>query len=191
MTLSLHEAVVWWEFQHGLSTAEIAEKYAKPRKAPEYVRALFESAGKKEREARKVELKDAAYVSRVLNRAREKIERVLMQHANSHRLDVESVQDYKGLLIGFDYQASAQVYIIFTMKDAAVVWYTHDSYAGKLCPDCPKNSECRDVLDTIVEEYDIRLREDQEQLYMTEQSTAIFHKLSAKEIPRYRRKREE
>ncbi|MCK4962699.1 MAG: hypothetical protein KAS19_09435, partial [Anaerolineales bacterium] len=96
--------------------------------------------------------------------------------------------DYKGLLIGFDYQANAQVYIVFTMDLGVIVWYAHDSYAGKLCPDCPKEAECRETLDTIMEEYDIKLRPDEEQLYMTKRSIAIFNKLAAKEVPRYKRK---
>ncbi len=127
-------------------------------------------------------------MSRVLNRARKKIAKVLNEQASSHRLDVESLLDYKGILIGFDYQANAQVYIVFTMKLGVIVWYKHDSYAGKLCPECPKEAECRETLDTIMDEYNITLRPDEEQLPMTQQSIAIFNKLAAKEIPRYKRK---
>jgi len=161
--LSTHEAMVWNQFQKGLSTTEIAEQSVEEDWSP-------------------------AYVSRVLNRARKKIAKALNEQASSHRLDVESLQDYKGLLIGFDYQANAQVYIIFTMKLGVIVWYRHDSYAGKLCPDCPKEAECRETLDTIMDEYNITLRPDEEQLPMTQQSIAIFNKLAAKEIPRYKRK---
>ncbi|MGY5856517.1 MAG: hypothetical protein RTS72_07940 [Candidatus Thorarchaeota archaeon] len=161
--LSTHEAMVWDQFQKGLSTTEIAQQSVEEDWSP-------------------------AYVSRVLNRARKKIAKVLNDQASSHRLDVESLQDYKGLLIGFDYQANAQVYIIFTMKLGVIVWYRHDSYAGKLCPDCPKEAECRETLDTIMDEYNLTLRPDEEQLPMTQQSIAIFNKLAAKEIPRYKRK---
>ncbi|TRO51532.1 hypothetical protein E2P61_05930 [Candidatus Bathyarchaeota archaeon] len=129
-----------------------------------------------------------AYVSRVLNRARKKIEKTLKEHANSHRLDVETLLDYKGLLIGFDYQTSTQVYIIFTEKLGTVVWYKHDSYAGKLCPDCPKETDCKETLDAIIREHDIRLRDDEENQYMTKKAIVIFNKLAAKETPRYRRK---
>jgi hypothetical protein len=159
-----------------------------------------EIAGLSEQEAEKKITEATAYVSRVLNRARKKIEKSLREHANSHRLDIESVQDYKGLLIGFDYQANAQVYIIFTVKLGVIVWYKHDSYAGIVCDGtkfgqsdappgdpCPKNGECRETLDTIMAEYNIKLRPDEEQLYMTEQSIAIFNKLAAKEVPRYKR----
>ena len=161
--LSTHEALVWEQFQKGLSTTDIAEQNVNEDWSP-------------------------AYVSRVLNRARKKIAKVLTEHASSHRLDIESLQDYKGLLIGFDYQANAQVYIVFTVKLGVIVWYKHDSYAGKLCPDCPKEAECRETLDTIMDEYNITLRPDEEQLHMTQQSIAIFNKLAAKEIPRYKRK---
>ena len=129
-------------------------------------------------------------MSRVLNRARKKVAEALEEHAKSHRLDIESLLDYKGLLIGFDYQANAQVYIVFTEKLGIIVWYKHDSYAGKLCPDCPKESECREILDTILEEYSITLRPDEEGLLMTQQSIAILNKLAAKQIPRYKRKKE-
>jgi hypothetical protein len=188
--LSTHEAIVWWEFQHGKSTSEIAEEYREGKAVPAYVKDLLEKDGRGGDSDQTAVLNEAGYVSRVLNRARGKIEKTLRDHANSHRLDVESVQDYKGLLIGFDYQANTQVYIVFTLREGVVVWYKHDSYAGKLCPQCPKESECRNTLDTIVTEYDIRLRPDEEQLYMTQQSIAIFSKLAAKEIPRYRRKEE-
>ena len=161
--LSTHEAMVWDQFQKGLSTTEIAEQSVEEDWSP-------------------------AYVSRVLNRARKKIAKALNEQASSHRLDVESLLDYKGILIGFDYQANAQVYIIFTMKLGVIVWYRHDSYAGKLCPECPKEAECRETLDTIMDEYNITLRPDEEQLPMTQQSIAIFNKLAAKEIPRYKRK---
>ena len=160
--LSTQEEKVWELFQKGYSTSEI------PDHTPE-------------------EKWESAYVSRVLNRARKKIEKALRNQANSHRLDVESVQDYKGLLIGFDYQANAQVYMVFTIKLGIIVWYKHDSYAGKLCPECPKEEECRETLDTIIQEHNIQLREDEKQLCMTEQSTAIFNKLAAKEMPRYKR----
>ncbi len=181
--LSLHEAVVWWEFQHGLSTSEIAEKYSRPATIPPYVAELMGQPPSKQ-----LQFNDGAYVSRVLNRAREKIRKTLTQHAESHRLDVESIQDYNGLLIGFDYQTASQVYIVFTLQQV-VVWYTHHSYAGKLCAECPKESECRDVLDKIMEEYGITLREDQAGLPMTRQSTVIFYRLAAKEIPRYKRRK--
>jgi hypothetical protein len=59
-----------------------------------------------------------------------------------------------------------------------------------LCPDCPKESECREILDTILEEYNIQLRPDEEELLMTQQSIAILNKLAAKQIPRYKRKKE-
>jgi hypothetical protein len=160
--LSSHESIVWQKFQMGKNTSSIAEEH-------------------------KAESWSPAYVSRVLNRARKKIAKTLKEHANSHRLDIETLLDYKGLLIGFDYQTSAQVYIIFTEKFGTIVWYKHDSYAGKLCPDCPKEDECRDTLDTIIQEHNIQLRDDEKQQYMTEQSIAIFNKLAAKETPRYKR----
>ena len=160
--LSSHESIVWREFQRGKTTSEIAEDHT-------------------------AEGWSAAYVSRVLNRARKKIAKALKEHANSHRLDIETLLDYKGLLIGFDYQTSAQVYIIFTEQLGIIVWYKHDSYGGKLCPDCPKEDECKETLDTIIQEHDIQLRDDEKQLYMTDQSIAIFNKLAAKETPRYKR----
>ena len=159
--LSNHESKVWQEFQKGKTTSLVAEENIDWT---------------------------PAYTSRVLNRARGKIAQALQEHAKSHRLDVESLQDYKGLLIGFDYQANTQVYMIYTEANGIIVWYRHDSYAGKLCPECPKEKECRETLDTIINEYGIELRPDEIGLYMTRQSTAIFNKLAAKEIPRYKRK---
>lgn len=160
--LSSHESIVWQEFQKGKNTSAIAEDHTAEGWSP-------------------------AYVSRVLNRARKKIAKALKEHANSHRLDIEALLDYKGLLIGFDYQTSAQVYMIFTEQLGIIVWYKHDSYGGKLCPECPKEDECRETLDTILQEHNIQLRDDEKQLYMTEQSIAIFNKLAAKETPRYKR----
>ena len=159
--LSNHESQVWKEFQKGKTTTEIADENSDW---------------------------SPAYTSRVLNRARNKIAKALEDHAKSHRLDVESLQDYKGLLIGFDYQANAQVYIVFTETGGVVVWYKHESYAGKLCPECPKESECRITLNTIRQEYNIDLRPEEEELYMTRRSISIFNKLAAKEIPRYKRR---
>jgi hypothetical protein len=164
--LSSHEAAVWEEFQRGKSTGTIAE----------------ESQG---------ESWSPAYVSRVLNRARKKISKALTEHAESHRLDVESLLDYKGLLIGFDYQANAQVYIVYTEGLGVIVWYRHDSYGGKLCDECPKEGECSEALETILGEYGIELRPDEDELPMTERSVAIFNKLAAKEVPRYRRRESE
>lgn len=161
--LSNQEAIVWNEFQKGKSTGTIAEEQEGENMSP-------------------------AYVSRVLNRARKKISQALEEHAESHRLDVESLQDYKGLLIGFDYQANAQVYIVYTEAPGVIVWYRHDSYAGKLCPECPKEAECSEALDAITGEYSIELRPDEMERPMTQRSIAIFNKLAAKEIPRYKRK---
>ena len=162
--LSNDEAVVWMEFQKGNPTSTIAEE--------------------------SIEDWSASYVSRVLSRARKKISRALEEHANSHRLDVESLQDYKGLLIGFDYQANAQVYMVYTEKLGILVWYKHESYGGIKCTQCPKEAECTEVLETIIEEYQIELRPDEKMLPMTERAIAIFNKLAAKEIPRYQRNRE-
>jgi hypothetical protein len=162
--LSNHESVVWKEFHKGKSTTDIANESS--------------------------EEWTPAYVSRVLTRTREKISKALEIHANSHRLDIESLLDYKGLLIGFDYQANAQVYIVFTEKMGIIVWYKHESYAGKLCPECPKKTECREILDIILEEYNISLRPDEKKMLMTKQSISILNKLAAKEIPRYKRKKE-
>ena len=96
--LSKDEAIVWREFQKSKNTSLIAEEHSPEAWTP-------------------------AYVSRVLNRAREKIAKTLKEHANSHRLDVETLLDYKGLLIGFDYQTSSQVYSIYTVKLVMFVWY--------------------------------------------------------------------
>ena len=161
--LSNHELIVWEEFQKGKTTTAIAEEH-------------------------KAEAWSPAYASRVLNRARKKIAKRLREHANSHRLDIETVLDYKGLLIGFDFQTNTEVYIVFTKNLGIIVWYKHDSYAGKLCPQCPKENECRGALNTIISEYQISLRADEKQLFMTEQSIAIFGKLAARETPRYKRK---
>jgi len=162
--LSTHEAKVWHEFQHGKPTSQIAEESTNQW--------------------------TPAYVSRVLNRARNKIKRVLEEHALSHRLDVESLLDYKGLLIGFDYQANAQVYYVYTEKLGIIVWYKHDSYAGEPCHRCPKEAECMEALNVIIEEYNLELRPDEAELPMTERSIAVFNKLTAKEVPRYQRNRE-
>ncbi len=162
--LSKHESIVWREFHKGKPTSDIADE-SEEKWSP-------------------------SYVSRVLSRARQKIAKALQEHANSHRLDIESLLDYKGLLIGFDYQANAQVYIVFTEKLGIIVWYKHESYAGKLCPECPKEAECREILDTIMEEYNIVLRPDEKELLMTRQSIAILNKLAAKEISRYKRSKE-
>lgn len=162
--LSEHESIVWKEFQKGKPTGDIADESAE-RWSP-------------------------SYVSRVLTRTRAKISKALKVHANSHRLDVESLLDYKGLLVGFDYQANAQVYIVFTERLGIIVWYKHNSYAGKLCPECPKEGECREILDTVIDEYGINLRSDEKELLMTQQSIAILNKLAAKEVPRYKRKKE-
>jgi hypothetical protein len=161
--LSRHVTTVWKQFQQGYSTSEIAENNSKESWTP-------------------------AYTSRVLNRARSKIEMILGNHAKSHRLDIESIQDYKGLLIGFDFQANASVYIVYTEKLGVIVWYRHDSYAGKPCPNCPKEEECAETLATILDEYNLTLRPDEIELPMTQRSIEIFSKLAAKEIPRYRRK---
>jgi hypothetical protein len=160
--LSYQESIVWQEFQKGKPTSVIAE----------------------DRE----EEWNPSYVSRVLNRARKKIVKTLKEHADSHRLDIESLLDYKGLLIGFDYQANSQVYIAYTEKLGVIVWYKHDSYSGKLCQECPKEVECSKALNVLIEEYNIELRPEEKTLYMTQRSIAIFNKLAAKEIPRYQRK---
>ncbi len=162
--LSSHESTVWKQFQKGRPTSEIAENSK--------------------------ENWSSAYVSRVLNRTRKKIAKALQEHAKSHRLDVETLLDYKGLLIGFDYQANSKVYIIFTQALGIIVWYKHDSYAGKLCPDCPKESECRTILDAIIDEYNLKLRPDEKKLLMVQQSLTILNKLAAKQTPRYKRKNE-
>lgn len=109
----------------------------------------------------------------------------------SHRLDIESMLNEKGLLIGYDYQTNSQVFLIFTVALGIVVWYKHADRIGKLCPDCPKRDECRETLDTIIEEYNITLRPDEEALHMTEQSIAKFNKIAAKEVPLYKHKRKE
>jgi hypothetical protein len=143
--LSNDESIVWQEFQKGKTTSTIAEEHAIQQWSP-------------------------AYVSRVINRAREKIAKTLKEHANSHRLEIETLLDYNGILIGFDYQTSSQVYIVYTEKLGVIVWYRHESYGGKLCRQCPKEKECRETLDTIIQEYNLTLREDEKQLCMTKQA---------------------
>ena len=123
----------------------------------------------------------------MLNRARNKISKALRDHASSHRLDIESLQDYKGLLIGFDYQANTEVYIVYTERLGVIVWYKHEDFNGRLCNECPKDEECREALNVIIDEYNVELRPDEEKLPMTEQSAAVFRKLAAKEILRYKR----
>ncbi|TFF92586.1 hypothetical protein EU545_00575, partial [Candidatus Thorarchaeota archaeon] len=209
--LSTHEAVVWWEYHHGNPTADIYSEYEKPSKIPEYVFKVLSreietkvSDSKKLKKElakiRSVQFSSSAYVSRVLSRAKSKIEETLKEHANSHRLDIENVNGEKGLLTGFDYQANTNVYIVFTLSLGVIVWYEHTDYGGKLCdgapfsPDaktdggsCPKREECRETLDTILREYKLSLNTREEELYMTEQSIRIFAKLGQKQLPRYQR----
>ncbi len=159
--LSSDEAKVWLMFHQGKPTSMIAEE-ANEGWTP-------------------------AYVSRVLNRARSKIERTLKEYAESHRLDVEKVLDYNGLLLGFDYQANTQVYIAYTKRQGIIVWYRHNSYAGTPCSQCPKEADCAETLDTVEEEYGINLSDEEHMIHLTERSTLVFEKLAAKEVPRYQR----
>lgn len=212
--LSNHEAVVWWEYHHGRSTSEIFSEYEGSRDIPEYVfkvlsRVIDEKfSGKKAQEEKKklreIEFSSSAYVSRVLSRAKSKIEESLKQHANSHRLDIETVDGESGILTGFDYQANTNVYIVFTLGYGVIVWYEHTNYGGKLCDGspynsqqksdespCPKREECRETLDAILNEYNLKLNPKEEDMYMTEQSVRIFGKLGTKPLPRYQRETSE
>lgn len=207
--LSTHEAVVWWEYHHGKPTADIFSEYEKPSEIPDYVFNVLkqeieekvthaEDLKKELDKIQRIQMSSAAYVSRVLSRAKSKIEDSLKQHANSHRLDVESVTGERGLLTGFDYQANTNVFIVFTLSLGVIVWYEHKDYGGKLCDGtdrktgkkgdpCPKREECRETLDTLLEEYNLSLNPKEEDMYMTEQSVRIFAKLGQKQLPRYQR----
>jgi hypothetical protein len=209
--LSTHEAVVWWEYHHGRPTSDIFSEYEKLNDIPEYVFEVLSKdidtkisesrkAEQERKKIRQMQFSNSAYVSRVLSRAKSKIEESLKQHANSHRLDIESVDGETGLLTGFDYQANTQVYIVFTLGLGVIVWYDHSNYGGKLCDGtpydpqkktdgspCPKQEECRETLDTILKEYNLSLNPKEEGMYMTEQSIRIFSKLGAKQLPRYQR----
>jgi hypothetical protein len=192
--LSTHEAIVWWEFHHGKSTSDIASEYEVSKPIPEYILKALEAEAKESgkkltKKDRYVEFSNPVYVSKVLNRAREKISKSLKKHAISHRLDIEpgNPVDYRGILRGFDYQANTRVYIIYTLKLGLVVWYKHDDWAGKLCPECPKEKECEETLDIIMTEYNLSLMPYEQNKHMTEQSISLFERLASKEIPRYRR----
>jgi len=213
--LSNHEAVVWWEYHHGKPTSDIFSIYENPSDIPEYIFEILSAEiderikdskkAKREKEKmRKIQFSSAAYVSRVLSRAKSKIEDALKQHANSHRLDIENVDGEKGILTGFDYQANTNVYIVFTLKLGVIIWYEHTNYGGKLCDGtpfssqaksdgkpCPKVDECRETLDVILKEHGLTLNPKEEDMYMTEQSTRIFGKLGAKQLPRYQREIQE
>jgi len=208
--LSTHEAVVWWEYHHGKPTSDIFSEYEESKDIPEYVYEVLSreiddkfSAKKAKEEKlkiREIQFSSSAYVSRVLSRAKSKIEDNLKQHANSHRLDTENVDGEKGLLTGFDYQANTNVYIVFTLGYGVIVWYEHTNYGGKLCDGspydsqqksdglpCPKLEECRETLDAVLHEYDLKMNPKEEAMYMTEQSVRIFGKLGTKQLPRYQR----
>jgi hypothetical protein len=49
----------------------------------------------------------------------------------------------------------------------------------------PKEVECRETLDTIIEEYNIPLRPDEKSLYMTQQAIAVFITTSRQRNSRY------
>ncbi len=209
--LSTHEALVWWEYHHGKPTSDIFSTYEKLSAIPDYLFDILSAeidekindskkAQEEKEKIRRMQFSSAAYVSRVLSRAKSKIEDTLKQHANSHRLDTENVDGEKGILTGFDYQANTNVYIVFTLKLGVIVWYEHSNYGGKLCDgtpvnqraksdgkQCPKLEECRETLDTILGEYNLSLNPKEEEMYMTEQSVRIFGKLGAKQLPRYQR----
>ncbi len=213
--LSTHEAVVWWEYHHGKPTSDIFSEYEKPKDIPEYIFDILvreidskindpKKAKKEKENVRRMQFTSAAYVSRVLSRAKSKIEDTLKQHANSHRLDTENVDGEKGVLTGFDYQANTNVYIVFTLGLGVIIWYEHTNYGGKLCDgtpfesqkssdgkQCPKLEECRETLNTILKEYNLTLNPKEEEMYMTQQSIRIFGKLGAKQLPRYQRETQE
>lgn len=213
--LSNHEAVVWWEYHHGKPTSDIFSEYEKPKDIPEYIFEILareidskikdpKKAKREKDKIRRIQFTSAAYVSRVLSRAKEKIEGTLRQHANSHRLDTENVDGEKGILTGFDYQTSTNVYIVFTLSLGVITWFEHANYGGKLCDgtpadpakksdgrQCPKLEECRETLDTILKEYNLTLNPMDEEMYMTRQSIRIFGKLGAKQLPRYQRETQE
>ena len=209
--LSTHEAVVWWEYHHGKPTSDIFSEYENSADIPNYLFNILgaeideklndpKKAQKEKEKIGRMQFSSAAYVSRVLSRAKSKIEDSLKQHANSHRLDTENVNGERGILTGFDYQANTNVYIVFTLKLGVIVWYEHSNYGGKLCDgtpvnpraksdgkQCPKLEECRETLDTILGEYNLTMNPKEEEMYMTEQSIRIFGKLGAKQLPRYQR----
>jgi hypothetical protein len=213
--LSNHEAVVWWEYHHGKPTSDIFSEYEKPKNIPDYIFEILaqeidgkindpKKATKEKEKIRRIQFTSPAYVSRVLSRAKLKIEDTLKQHANSHRLDIENVNGETGVLTGFDYQASTNVFIVFTLGLGVIIWYEHANYGGKLCDgtpadplknsdgkQCPKLEECRETLNTVLKEYNLALNPKEEEMYMTEQSVRIFGKLGAKQLPRYQRETQE
>jgi hypothetical protein len=213
--LSTHEAVVWWEYHHGKPTSDIFSEFESLNDIPDYIFEIFakeidekindpKKAKREKDKVRKIQFSSAAYVSRVLSRAKSKIEGALKQQANSHRLDTENVDGEKGILTGFDYQTSRTVHIVFTLRLGIITWYEHADYGGKLCDGtpagpqkksdgkpCPKLDECRETLDVVLREYNLTLNPKEKEMYMTEQSNNIFRKLGSKQLPRYQRETQE
>ena len=99
-----------------------------------------------------------------------KVNKALMEAAQSNRLDIRHVDPLNGILEAYSSAYNVPVIVSFSKGNGVQVWYL---YEGK-CDNCNRSPTCLSMLKVEAEERGIKLTKDDSHLLPTQLGRKIF-----------------
>lgn len=109
-------------------------------------------------------------VSKALITMNKRIEKSLLEMAQSNMINVENINAERGLLFGYSVPLKVNSIIFVSAKHGVQVWYEHQGDCGK----CSRYRECIELLWDFADEMGIKLKKTDDPTQLAEE---LFDKL--------------
>jgi hypothetical protein len=110
----------------------------------------------------------------VLDIANLKIGEALTEVAKINKIDVETMDPYRGFLKGYSSHFKTQAFVTFSAKNGIQLWYKHEGD----CEKCNKLETCRAALLAEAKDRNFLLLDDTSKILPSKLAEALFAKIT-------------
>ena len=110
----------------------------------------------------------------VLDIANLKIGDALTEVAKINKIDVETMDPYRGFLKGYSNHFKTQAFVTFSAKNGIQLWYKHEGD----CEKCNKLEACRTTLLAAAKDRNFLLLDDTSKILPSKLAEALFAKIT-------------
>ena len=116
-------------------------------------------------------------VHKSLDIANLKIGEALEETAKINKIDIQTVDSFKGFLLGYSSHFKTKAFITFSAKNGVQVWYKHEGDCAK----CDKIDACREALLAEAKDRNFLLLDDTSKILPSKLADALFAKITGEQ----------
>lgn len=133
----------------------------------------------------KISGKQEAQIARELNITRQTVHQTmdiankrifdaLKETAQVNKIEINMIDESKGILSGYSPHFDTKAYITFSAKNGVQIWYKHEGH----CNNCKQLKKCREMLVAEANERNFLLTDDIESIVPSKLAQTLLSKLS-------------